>query len=88
MSRPSPVVDGARADRFVYAAGPLGVTVAAGLGHARLALLLGALATATGLLLPVVRARRVEELVTPVADPRDDAGRLLRPITITIQDLV
>lgn len=88
MARPEPVLDEARAARWLYAAGPLAVAaltapLARRSALACAAVAVGVVGAAAGFLMPLQRARRVRELVTPSYDPRDDDGRLLRPITIS-----
>lgn len=82
--RPSPVVDSAKIGRYIYSVGPLLAAVLTGLGYATtdqvdgaLALVVtavGAVAAVINFVVPVIRARRVRELVTPVSDPRAADG--------------
>jgi len=91
-ARPSPVMDSAKIGRWLYTAGPLLALLFTGLNIAdeetvttTLDLVVGAIAAIAAVvnfIAPVIRARRVRALVTPTSDPRDDSGRLLRPIDV------
>jgi hypothetical protein len=90
--RPEPVLAAGNTVALVSTAGTALATIAVALGLASqtdadalleaLVVALGAVLALVHLIVPIWQARRVRELVTPVADPRDAANRELKPLPL------